>query len=761
MRRPFLVPGLSILAALALASWVGRETAIVLAWIFAGIAFCTLLVYTLVNYIRKADGESTGHGGLRSFFGLSHRWALYVALGFFAAALGLEMYSIAWESRVAPYMGLDGVQAHITGEVLDFPEEKYEKYYYQVKAEKVLIDGKEQDLKPFTLRLSANQPFLNRPGDKLECMVVLYRFAEGGLYSGENTRLSKGMVLGGYVADYDSLKVIYREDGGYRRTFAMVRQNVSRAFSRLLPESEASLIRAMLLGESDSLSSQTYSDFRRLGSTHLLVISGLHMAALAAFISIFIKRLPVGRIGRNLLTAGILLCFLATVGFPVSALRSGMMYLIALLADCFGRRADGINSLGFAILVLCLQNPFAGGDLGLALSALATMGILTLYPGIYGILRRPFINMPWMQRAIGPIAASLSVTFSALIGTMPIQLLVFRGIPLLSPIANLILVLPCTLLLYCSFAGAILSLAPVLAPLAAPFIFCGGWLARFALWAANSMAGIRGIYFSLGDSTWYMVLGGVLLIMAMGFMGKWKGIRPFLALTLSLWLVLIGGGYEKLRGYNTVTVAVADQGGESCVVLTKDGMASVLCLGGYNTDAAANLLGDSNIWEISTIYLSGGGADARKAGVKLLETYGADKLLAPQGAYLGKDITNACPGIETGFTEPGQSFYALPGVEVEISQNMNRLSFQVNGVDAIIELGPSGQGHCDILVTGRGDSRINSAFTVLQADDIIRENPEGKGDYFTRDGEYILPPENGWLYMDIRAKGNVEIRRDS
>ena len=51
-------------------------------------------------------------------------------------------------------------------------------------------------------------------------------------------------------------------------------------------------MRAMLLGEKDGLSADVESDFRDIGASHLLVISGLHLSApcrvLFSFLSCFV-----------------------------------------------------------------------------------------------------------------------------------------------------------------------------------------------------------------------------------------------------------------------------------------------------------------------------------------------------------------------------------------------------------------------------------------------------------------------------------------
>ena len=91
---------------------------------------------------------------------------------------------------------------------------------------------------------------------------------------------------------------------------------------------------------------------------------------------------------------------------------------VLLLADSTGRRSDGLNSLGLAVLAVCLGNPFAGGDLGFALSVTATLGIVLLYrpleQAFLGRRRQGLAFALWK-----PAAVSLAATAAALLGTLP------------------------------------------------------------------------------------------------------------------------------------------------------------------------------------------------------------------------------------------------------------------------------------------------------------------------------------------------------
>lgn len=125
------------------------------------------------------------------------------------------------------------------------------------------------------------------------------------------------------------------------------------------------------------------------------------MTVLAAFLQLALKRLPIRKAVGNLLTGLCLLLFLALSGFQPSASRGAAMYGVLLLADSTGRRSDGLNSLGLAVLAVCLGNPFAGGDLGFALSVTATLGIVLLYRP----LEQAFLGKRRQGLALCPVEA--------------------------------------------------------------------------------------------------------------------------------------------------------------------------------------------------------------------------------------------------------------------------------------------------------------------------------------------------------------------
>lgn len=744
MRRPFAVLGASALTALAVGAWAGAGPSLVLGWACAGLFLCALFMMVGMPLFRRKKALPGAEG------------RLFVPAALLTASLFFFLYAIAWESQAGPWEDLDERTVHLSGTLLDYPEEQYHKFYYLIRVDE--IQGEKGG---FVLRLSSPDSIPAEPFDRVECDAKLRKFRTGGLFSSRNTWLSKGVVLGGSVVKLGEMKVFPGQGGSFGKTFVSLRRFMGNQLSGLLPQKEASLIRAMILGEGDAVSQEVWEDFRKIGCSHLLVISGLHMTALAALLLFFLKRLPLRRVGRNLTAAGLLLCFFAVTGFPVSSLRSGLMYLLFLVGDCIGRKGDSLNSLGFAVLVICLFDPFSGGDLGFILSASSTLGILTAEPSIRKAMKKPFEKRPAAGSLFSPVISSLSVTLSALLGSLPVTILAFEGFSLLSPLANLLLALPGALLLYLSFALAFLLLIPAFIPAAMPLAFCVGWLSRFIMWEARLLAEIPGTYFSLRSDTWLIVFGAAFLLGFLALLpgGGRRSVRA--AALIGACLIVAGGLYENYRWKDAVTVAAANQEGEACVLIMKNGEASALCLNGYRTAAAASLLKENNVKSVNTVFLPTLDQNACEAANALISRYPVKLLLIRENAYRKKAVSPEKTGIPLNTLSPGSRFEALEGVDVALSEDGALLSFEANGVKAALELSQAEGGECGLLITPFADSRVNSPFTVLLTDGIIEKGetpPFWKG---ASKGDYILSGEKGDLCLDVFRNGNVAFREEN
>lgn len=755
MKRPFALLGGTAFAFLLFASVLGAAAASVVIPVCAGLGFCALFACVIVKICFKKSAKLSGKKRPRAFSVLVSAAAIFLTgsvclHNFVAASVPLEKAE-----------QLDGVKAKIRGTVMDCPREQYHRAYYKILVESVSVDGRALSVPNFTARISTQSPLSCQPYDRVECTVKFSAFnSDSGLYSTRSSYIADGYAVSGYIADYRGISVIAETGVSPAELAVRWRHALGRSIDKQLPQREAGLIRAILLGEREQAADEDYNNFKRIGASHLLVISGLHMTALAACFSLVFNEFRLRKGVKNLLTAAAIFLFLAVTGFPVSAVRSAVMYIVILLAGCMGRRADSVNSLGLAVLLICLTQPFSGGDMGFALSALSTLGILLLTNKIH--LRFTLLagGCTLLKRITRPITASLAVTFSAMVFTLPLQMTAFGGVSLLAPIAGLLLVPTCTLLLYTSLAAAVLGVVPAACSAAAPFGLLSGWLARVSLDVANSLARIPGTYLSLSEAVWQVVLLGVLIFALIWYFGKSRG--SACAALIGIVLLFCGGTVlESSSG--AVTIAAPHD--SSAVVMLQNRKAVVLSLGGYKTSAAADILMRGNVKKIELLCLPVRDADAREAAVNILQSIHTECIALPEDAYLGRDLIFAGENSARSYLDDGNELNVLDGVTIKSENDMTRLVLDIYGISVIVEVESGAEAECDLLFTTSANSSINSAFTVCQNDaimDALTETDLGADSVKTSlpEGSYLFPGEGG-LYCDIYRDGTINFRGES
>ena len=760
MKRPFALLGgvsfLAVILAACLEADLLRPLSILCLGLGAG-----LLVLAVVRIVLKKGFRKFPNGDISGTFFVHAAW---LALALVVAGFCMVRYAGEYEATVIPAEELAGQTARIRGKVLDYPREQYQRYYYQVRVERLSIDGRSLEIPNLTLQISTTLPFGCHPYDTMECTVKSFLYSDaGGLYSSRNSWLAKGVSAGAYLTNYDAVEVIPNTANPPGKLFAELRRILARQFEKRLPGEESGMIRALLLGEREQVSNQVYGDFKTIGASHLLVISGLHMASLAGFLNLLFGLIPLfGKRVKSLLTAGAVLGFLALTGFPVSAMRSGIMYLIMLLANCLGKRADGVNSLGVAVFLICIGNPFSGGDVGFALSVFATLGILLAADPLTARLLVLAENRPLLRRIMAPAAASFGVTVSAVLFTLPIQFMVFQSLALLSPLSSLLLIFPCTLLLYCSLAAAFLGLLPVLSGLSEPFFFWAGWLAKGSIWIADQLAKIPYTVLDLSNPLWMMVTAGLAAALFSGLFLR-RGRKAACAVLAGL-LLLFGSGRVLAASPVTGKVTMAAAADSSCVAVLQGDRAVILTLGGFQTEAARDLLLRHNVGKVELLCLPVLDRDAREAAARVLASFPVERLALPKDGYFGRQLQLLSGRAERLYPEEGDVIEVLDGVRITFIEDMSRLTVRANGISAMVETGQTDRGSrqlesCQLLFTTAERTEIISSFTVLQNDDIIEEHSKASlaGQL---PGRYLLPDGAG-LLVDLQPDGTIRFRGDS
>ncbi|HXU46158.1 MAG TPA: DNA internalization-related competence protein ComEC/Rec2 [Thermoanaerobaculia bacterium] len=355
------------------------------------------------------------------------------------------------------------------------------------------------------------------------------------------------------------------EPGPIARLAGRLRRATERALAKAGKETTGkALARAFVLGDPSRIPPAWKRGLRWTGLSHLLSVSGVHVALAAALAFAAGSWLP--RAGRLGLAAVVVATYLLLAGPLPALMRAGSMGLLALAALALERPPAARNGLGFALLLAVGSRPEVVGDLSFQLSTAATAGLLLLGPALE---RRWRFRPVWLSRSL---AASLAAELAALPWALP-------RFHLLAPAAallNLVAIPWAALALVGCFVWVGVAVTapglaarglPLLDLLAAPL----GWPARVpGAWRP-------GIPILVGP------LGAAALAASLGLLLAWPARRRVRAVAILGGLVaavaLFAGRTGASEGDRLPALAMLDVG-QGDAILLRDGGHAVLVDGG-------------------------------------------------------------------------------------------------------------------------------------------------------------------------------------
>ena len=188
-------------------------------------------------------------------------------------------------------------------------------------------------------------------------------------------RLKGARVL---AASEGSLDPLGRSLMGFRDFLLAVLDRIS------LTDRDASIIKALLLGEKGYLDAETKDLYQGAGIIAILTISGLHISLIGTAFFQMLRRLRFPLPAGAALTLALILLYGKMTGMGSSALRAIIMFAMQLGARLLGRTYDLLTAVSAAGILLLLEQPLYLTQSGFLFSfgaVLAAGIILPVMPG--------------------------------------------------------------------------------------------------------------------------------------------------------------------------------------------------------------------------------------------------------------------------------------------------------------------------------------------------------------------------------------------
>lgn len=222
---------------------------------------------------------------------------------------------------------------------------------------------------------------------------------------------------------------------------------------------EFDILKAILLGDDDTLDPELKASYSSAGVSHILCVSGMHVGVIFMIINFLLKPLDLFRsskIFKSVLVMLVIWLYAHITGLAPSVTRSATMFSFVAIGQLLRRNTNVFHSLFASMFILLVINPLLLFEVGFQLSYLAVAGIVLFQPKLSAVYkcRTKIGNYFWEL---------LSVSVAAQLGTSPISIYYFAQFPNYFMLSNLSVITLSFVVIITGVALLPVSLFPFLA----------------------------------------------------------------------------------------------------------------------------------------------------------------------------------------------------------------------------------------------------------------------------------------------------------
>ena len=492
-----------------------------------------------------------------------------------------------------------------------------------------------------------------------------------------------------------------------KRSMCRYREFIHDKMRTQLDSESISLVDAIMFGDKSHIESDTKAMMYRAGIGHIMAVSGVHLSIVCSLFWFALKLTELNKFARFGIVLIPMFAFVMLSGASNSVIRAAVMLILVYGSSLFNRRADLMNSLGIAVILLTVGNPFAVMDASFILSVTGVIGVGAVAPAIIKVVEK--------KRKIGKIAKSMitSAVVSAVV--FPVCFLYFDEVSVVSPISNLILIPVCSVVLIC---GTIVVFSGGVGFLLAPLMKISGICCKFVLACVKLIGEMHFTYIAVSNRFSYWAIIAVLAVTIAAAVYFHKVKTTAIVYTAACVLCVFAIYAYRFVPSDHIDVAFIKSGSSSAIVINDKKNASIIDLnkGGLCADEIFRYLDRKGIYRIEMIGLL---ADAQAS----VSTYSARSRLYNIGTIIypseyEESVQGFIDAVHKGYDESKTAVITMPNYTLNIMDN-NTLILNVNG--------------CNIFAyDGRKDTAAGEYDVVIEyVGRKLHENISGKVQIFS------------------------------
>ncbi len=266
------------------------------------------------------------------------------------------------------------------------------------------------------------------PGDIVECRISLY----------DPTEFDSGVAnLLSYNASVQEEFSIQKQQNRVYFVIGKLQALIKETIETQVEGEQGKIAAAVITGDKALIPTQNKIEFDRAGTSHIFVVSGLHVSFLLGFIYSFLKRIRLNRFIVFFVMALSAVFFMLIYGLSVSVVRASLIMLVSVFASLISKKSDPLTSLGVCAVAILLFTPRLAVNVSFLLSFGCCFAIFAVNPLLEQAIDT---RISKKQTRLNGTLKAFSVSFAITAVTLPVATLFGMPISILSPFANLFVV---------------------------------------------------------------------------------------------------------------------------------------------------------------------------------------------------------------------------------------------------------------------------------------------------------------------------------
>lgn len=554
-----------------------RKTAVAGFSYFAGMFFASFLS---LNLIILSCGILLVLTGLSFILSKKTKYiCLTVALSTF---IGFGVYGLYLTTDYEKVISYDNTTADFSGKITD--------YSYLAEDVGILtVKGKINGETKATINLYAPDSDVDYY-DKISLKVKLSKIEDSVVFQSASYNTPRGIYMQGYVVD----DLIITKDNNFNilRVIRNYSDYLFETISRILPDEEGAFIGAMLCGNTSGISSESKTNLFRMGIGHIFSVSGSHLVIVVFVVNSILNILKFSKRKKFFISELLIIGFTIFAGMASSVVRAAIMMSIVNLSYQARRYNDNLTTVAICAVLMTLFTPYQirNASFLLSLSGAFSLGVISPM-----VIKAIDCKLK-IKRIVNGFISMCCVSIISL----PLCVMYFNELSIISPIMNMVFVPLCSFALILS---VVIAFTGGISIIANPILIIAGLAVKPVLWMASVIGKQSFSFIPLGYSFLKITICLVLVVVVVLCIINRKTIFSVRCVICGLIIITMSSIGYSVGMKDNLNIYVISYQNSSITVLNKNRRTVIIDSDGTASDGCIRLLQSKGVLNVDAVFI--------------------------------------------------------------------------------------------------------------------------------------------------------------